>query len=87
MNKVPDEKTVWFFRENLTNSKLIPLLFNPFIEFIEDENLILNEVKMVEASFTIAPSQQNTKDENDKIIKGEGDDLWNDNKTRRSKKI
>jgi hypothetical protein len=62
VNKLPDKKTVWFFRENLTNSELIPLLFNPFIEFIEDKNLMLNEVKMVDAGFTIAPRQQNTKD-------------------------
>jgi len=85
-DKVPDEKTVWLFRENLTNSGLIPLLFNQFIEFLEDKNLILNEGKMVDASFTIAPRQRNTKDENAKIKKGEGDDLWNDNQNKKKHK-
>ena len=85
-DKVPDEKTVWLFRENLTNSGLIPLLFNQFIEFLEDKNLILNEGKMVDASFTITPRQRNTKDENAKIKKGEGGDLWNDNTNKKKHK-
>ena len=34
-DKVPDEKTVWLFRENLTNSGVIELLFGQFTEFLE----------------------------------------------------
>ena len=33
---------------------------------------------MVDASFTTAPRQRNTPDENKKIKDSEGDDLWND---------
>ena len=33
---------------------------------------------MIDASFTIAPKQRNTKEENDTIKKGEGNELWND---------
>jgi len=77
-DKVPDEKTVWAFRENLTKSGVIELLFRQFIKFLEDKNLIFNEGKLVDASFTIAPRQRNTREENEKIKKGEGNDLWND---------
>ncbi|MFT5822887.1 MAG: IS5 family transposase [Crocinitomix sp.] len=48
--------------------------------------MILNEGKMVDASFTIAPRQRNTKDENAKIKKGEGGDLWNDNTNKKKHK-
>src|SRR5680860_1543241 len=59
-DKVPDEKTVWAFRENLTNSGVVELLFSQFIQFLEDKNLIFNEGKLIDASFTVAPRQRNT---------------------------
>lgn len=85
-DKVPDEKTVWLFRENLTNSGLVEVIFNQFIEFLDDKDLILNEGKMVDASFTVAPKQRNTKEENDKIKKGEGNELWNDKPNKKKHK-
>ena len=77
-DKVPDEKTVWLFRENLTNSGAIETLFGQFNGFLKDKGLLFNEGKLVDASFTIAPRQRNTREENEKIKKGEGNDLWND---------
>lgn len=85
-DKIPDEKTVWAFRENLTKSGLIETLFNEFNSFLETKELILNEGQMIDASFTIAPRQRNTREENEKIKNGEGDDLWNDNKHKKSHK-
>ena len=41
-DKIPDEKTVWLFRENLTKSGAIELLFNQFLSFLEQKNLIFN---------------------------------------------
>ena len=77
-DRVPDEKTVWLFREKLTNSGAVESLFNQFTSFLEEENLIFNEGKLVDASFTIAPRQRNTKEENNRIKNNEGNDLWND---------
>ncbi|MDD2344781.1 MAG: IS5 family transposase [Bacteroidales bacterium] len=85
-DKVPDEKTVWLFRENLTNSGVIELLFCQFIEFLEDKSLIFNEGKLIDASFTIAPRQRNTREENEKIKKGEGKELWNDQPNKKKHK-
>lgn len=85
-DKVPDEKTVWLFRENLTNSGVIDLLFSQFVKFLEDNNLIFNEGKLVDASFTIAPRQRNTREENEKIKKGEGKDLWTDKPNKKKHK-
>jgi IS5 family transposase len=77
-DKVPDEKTVWLFRENVTKTGLVEELFAQFKSYLESKELIFNEGQLVDASFTIAPRQRNTREENEKIKKGEGDDLWND---------
>jgi len=48
--------------------------------------MIFNEGKLIDASFTIAPRQRNTKEENDKIKKGEGADLWNEKPNKKRHK-
>lgn len=85
-DKVPDEKTVWLFRENLTNSGVIELVFRQFISFLEKENLIFNEGKLIDASFTETPRQRNTKEENEKIKNGEGNHLWKDQPNKKKHK-
>jgi len=77
-DKVPDEKTVWAFRENVTKLKLVEDLFVLFNNQLESKGLIFNEGQLIDASFTVAPRQRNTREENEKIKNGEGDDLWND---------
>jgi transposase, IS5 family len=78
-DKVPDEKTVWAFRERMTKLGLVEELYGQFICYLESLGLIINEGQMIDASFTITPRQRNTREENSKIKSGHGDDLWNDN--------
>ena len=85
-DKVPDEKTVWSFRERITKTGLVEELFEQFVSFLEEKELILNEGQMVDASFTVAPRQRNTREENKKIKNGEGDDLWNDKPNKKKHK-
>jgi len=85
-DKVPDEKTVWAFRENLTNNGLVEELFVQFVKYLESKELIMNEGKMVDASFTVAPRQQNTREENKIIKEGRGDELWNDKPNKKRHK-
>lgn len=85
-DKIPDEKTVWAFRERVTKSGLIEDLFNQFKDNLEAKELIFNEGQMIDASFTVAPRQRNTKEENEKIKNGEGDGLWNDKPHKKSHK-
>ena len=63
-DKVPDEKTVWAFRETLTNKGLVEKIFDEFHDFLEKKGIMLNEGKMIDASFTIAPRQRNSREEN-----------------------
>lgn len=85
-DKVPDEKTVWAFREKLTNEGLVEEIFSQFSKHLESKGFIMNEGKMVDASFTIAPRQRNTRDENKKIKEGNGDELWNDKPNKKKHK-
>jgi transposase, IS5 family len=85
-DKVPDEKTVWLFRENLTNKGLVENIFMQFNLFLESKGLIMNEGKMVDASFTIAPRQRNTREENQMIKEGRGNELWNDKPSKKRHK-
>ena len=85
-DKVPDEKTVWAFREQLTKTGLVDELFSQFIGYLESKELIFNEGQIIDASFTIAPRQRNTREENQQIKNGQGKDLWNDNPHKKSHK-
>jgi len=46
----------------------------------------MNEGKMIDASFTIAPRQRNTKEENKKIKEGVGNELWEDKPNKKKHK-
>jgi len=85
-DKVPDEKTVWSFRERVTKTGLVEELFEQFTSFLEEQELIFNEGQLIDASFTVAPRQGNTREENKKIKNGEGDDLWNDKPNKKKHK-
>lgn len=54
-------------------------LFDQFIGHLESNGLIFNEGQIIDDSFTIAPRQRNTREENRQIKDGQGKDLWNDN--------
>jgi IS5 family transposase len=83
---VPDEKTVWAFREQLTKTGLVDELFGQFVEYLESNDLIFNEGQIIDASFTIAPRQRNTREENQQIKDGQGKDLWNGNLNKKRHK-
>ncbi len=85
-DKVPDEKTIWAFREKVTRTGLVEEIFEQFINYLESKELIFNEGQLIDASFTLAPRQRNTRYENKKIKKGEGDELWNDNPNKKRHK-
>jgi len=63
-DKVPDEKTIWAFKEELTKKGLFGQLFDEFYAFLEENNLILHEGTMIDGSFVEAPRQHNTREEN-----------------------
>ena len=85
-DKVPDEKTIWAFREKLTNMGIVEDLFDNFRVYLGDKGLIFNEGKIIDASFTEVPRQRNNREENKQIKEENGDDLWNDKPHKKSHK-
>ena len=84
--EVPDEKTVWAYRDKLSEDGTFDKLFAKFRSFLDEKGLSFNEGKIIDASFVEAPRQRNTKEENKQIKEGNGDDLWNDNPHKKSHK-
>lgn len=78
VEEVPDEKTVWKYREALTVSGVYDRLFAMFRTYMEEQGLVFNGGKIVDASFVTAPRQRNTREENRQIKDGRGDELWNE---------
>jgi IS5 family transposase len=68
---IPDSRTIWKFTEQITDLELIEVLFKRFEEELVKLNLIVNEGKIIDASFVEAPRQRNSKEEN-ALIKKEG---------------
>lgn len=85
-DRVPDEKTIWLFRENLVTKGLEKALFDLFAALLERHGLIANEGKLIDASFVPAPRQRNKKEENKKIKDGRGDQLWEDEPNKKRQK-
>lgn len=68
---VPDSRTVWNFKELITELGLIEHAFELFLKELENLGLVVNEGKIVDASFVEVPKQRNRKDENEQIKNGE----------------
>lgn len=85
-DRVPDEKTIWLFRENLITADLVDKLFDKFLNSLEKANLVGKEGRMVDASFVEAPRQRNSRDENQQIKEGIVPEEWEENPNKLSQK-
>lgn len=85
-DKVPDAKTIWLFRENLTNKNLAEKLFALFLEELKKKGLLLNEGKIIDARFVEVPIQRNSREENKQIKEGKTPDEWKENSDKLSQK-
>jgi len=83
---IPDSKTIWHFTERLTDLELVKDLFALFGKQLEELGLIVNEGKIIDASFVEAPKQRNGKDKNTQIKQGQGEKLWNDTPNKKRQK-
>lgn len=85
-DKVPDARTIWLFKENLTQKGVVEQLFEQFSNYLESLGLFVNEGQMIDASFVEVPRQHNHRKENEKIKAGEGAELWNDTPHKKCQK-
>lgn len=85
-DRVPDEKTIWSFREKLIDKGLDKALFDLFGNLLEAHGLIAHEGKIIDASFVEAPRQRNSKAKNDQIKEGEIPEEWNEAPNKKCQK-
>jgi IS5 family transposase len=76
---VPDEKTIWLFREQLTKTGRIKKLFLKFDRYLTEQGFHAKVGQIVDATIIPAPRQRNTRDENKQIKAGETPKDWEQN--------
>lgn len=81
-DKAPDAKTIWLFRQQLTDAELIVPLFELFDSYLRNNGFAARKGQMVDAAIVEVPRQRNSRDENEKIKNGEKIDGWKDEKRR-----
>jgi len=81
-SKIPDAKTIWQFKNELSKINAGNTLFELFEQSLEQAGMIKHEGTIVDASFVEVPKQRNKRDENKKIKDGEVPDQWSEHKKR-----
>jgi transposase, IS5 family len=83
---VPDQKTIWLFREVLIRRGQVKKLFRRFEKHLNDAGLMGHEGKMIDASFVDVPRQRNSREENEEIKQGKVPESFQQNENRMEQK-
>lgn len=84
---IPDSKTIWNFSEKLKDLGLVEELFDLFSKELNRLGLIVNEGKIIDASFVEAPRQRNNREENKHIKEtGTAPKQWDNQPHKKSQK-
>lgn len=75
---IPDEKTIWLFRENLGQRGLFEKLFKKFNSFLGNSGFKAEKGMIVDANIVEVPKQRNSRDENKEIKSGDTPNDWRD---------
>lgn len=70
-DRVPDEKTIWLFREDLSKEGGVMPFFRLFEDFLHKAGYKASRGQIVDATIMEVPKQRNTKEENEEIKKGQ----------------
>ena len=84
--RVPDAKTVWYFRDQLQQRGLVKQLFDRMNSDLERRGIIANHGQIVDATFVEAPRQRNSRADNSTIKAGGVPADWQDNPARLQQK-
>lgn len=69
-SRVPDEKTIWLFRESVKARGLHDPLFETFTRFLEAQGFAAQRGTVIDARIVEVPKQRNTRSENATIKEG-----------------
>ena len=85
-DRVPDAKTIWLFRDTLTQKEAIRDIFDKFTNMLAEKGIITHTGTIVDATFVDAPRQHNNRDENKQIKNGETPEEWKNNPQKLAQK-
>ena len=88
---VPDEKTVWLFREQLKTAELIEPLFEKFEDALEQAGFAARkgqiiDASTIDASIVAAPRQHHSREENQQIKAGQTPAQWEEQPNKKRQK-
>jgi IS5 family transposase len=83
---VPDAKTIWHFREELIQGKVLNTLFDHFVRQPDEKGIITHSGSIVDATFAEAPKQRNSREENREIKEGRTPKEWENNPNKKRQK-
>ena len=79
-DKVPDAKTIWKYREQLTEAELIKPLFDKFEEYLRTKGFQASGGQLIDATIIQVPVQHNSKEETEQIKEGQVPENWSEAK-------
>ena len=85
-DKIPDAKTIWFFKDQLCKKGLTEKLFDLSTETLNSKGIIAKEGSMVDASFVDVPKQRNNREDNAIIKEGSVPISFAENKNKLAQK-
>ena len=85
-DSVPDQKTIWLFRETLSHNGRVQKLFRRFERHLKAAGLMGQAGKIIDASFVDVPRQRNRREENEEIKSGKVPESFQENENRLEQK-
>jgi IS5 family transposase len=77
-DEVPDEKTIWLYRERLKEAQVLEKLFDQFHGYLNGQGYQAKCGSVVDASIVEVPKQRNNREENKKLKEGAIPEDWHE---------
>lgn len=85
-HRIPDAKTIWLFRETLTQAQVVETLFDQFEAYLAQHGLQPRSGQLIDASLVPVPKQRNSREENATIKAGDCPAEWDEQPNKRRQK-
>jgi transposase, IS5 family len=86
VDRIPDAKTIWVFRERINEEQLDKVLFEKLNYWFKKNGKVVRSGSIIDASFVEVPIQRNTREENKQIKEGIAPEDWENNQNKMCQK-
>ena len=85
-DKIPDAKTIWKYREELTKANLVKPLFKKFDEYLSEKGLQASGGQLIDATIIETLIQHNSTEETEQLKEGHTPEEWSEAKSAQKDK-